>query len=134
MKYAYLPATTRLPPTLSERGQVVVRARRWRDGRDRPYPLPRRARNRRDRQGPPPRPDDLGDRDRRRRTGAARLERGAAPGRRPGVAGRRGRPARRALRRASVARARVLRPPADRPADVARHRGPAGGPLLPRLR
>ena len=32
------------------------------------------------------------------------------------------------------ARARLLRPPADRPAHVARHRRPAGRALLPRLR
>ena len=35
---------------------------------------------------------------------------------------------------AAAARARLLRPPPDRPADVARDRRPAGGPLLPRLR
>ena len=55
------------------------------------------------------------------------------------VAGRvvtrcRGRPARPAVLAATGARARVLRPPADRAADVARHRRPAVGPLLPRLR
>ena len=33
----------------------------------------------------------------------------------------------------ALARARVLRRPADRPADVALDRGPAGGALLPRL-
>ena len=39
-----------------------------------------------------------------------------------------------ALRPPAGARARLLRPPADRPADVARDRRPAVGPLLPRLR
>ena len=38
------------------------------------------------------------------------------------------------VRAAAAARARLLRPPADRPADVARDRRPAGRALLPRLR
>ena len=58
----------------------------------------------------------------------------AADGRRAGVAGRRIRPARADLRPSAAPGARLLRPPADRPADVARHRGPAGRALLPRLR
>ena len=53
-----------------------------------------------------------------------------------GDAGARGRvrPAQRALRPPRPAVVRLLRPPPDRPADVARDRGPAGRPLLPRLR
>ena len=62
------------------------------------------------------------------------LQRLPPAGRRPGVARRRVRPAQRPLRPAAAARARLLRPPADRAADVARDRRPAVGALLPRLR
>ncbi len=58
----------------------------------------------------------------------------APDGRRSGLAGRRIRPAQAALRPPAAARARLLRPPADRPADVPRDRRSAGGALLPRLR
>ena len=59
---------------------------------------------------------------------------GAATDRRPRLAGRRVRPAQHALRAVSAPRARLLRPPADRAADVAGHRRPPVGALLPRLR
>ena len=87
-----------------------------------------------DPQPSPPHADRLCDRDRRRRAAAARPERGAAAGRRAGVAGRRGRPAQPALRAVPAARARLLRPPADGTADVARDRRSPVGALLPRLR
>ena len=134
MKYAYIQATPRLPAPIQGSRRLVVRARLRRDGRHRVDPVPHGTRDRLDPLRPPPRADRLGDRDRRRRPGTAGAERREAPGRRSGVAGRRGRPARRAVLGAPVARARVLRPPADRAADVARHRRPAVGPLLPRLR
>ncbi len=58
----------------------------------------------------------------------------AADGRRAALARRRIRPAQAALRPPAAARARLLRPPADRPADVPCDRRPAGRALLPRLR
>ena len=58
----------------------------------------------------------------------------AAPDRRTCLARRRIRPARAALPAPAAARAGVFRSPADRSADVARHRRPAGRALLPRLR
>ena len=74
------------------------------------------------------------DRDRRGRAGAVGLHLPAAHDRRPRLARDRVRPARAALQPPAAAGARLLRPPADGPADVARDGRPAGGPLLPRLR
>ena len=69
-----------------------------------------------------------------RRAGPLGADRLAADDRRARVAGGRVRPAQADVRPAPAPGARLLRPPADRPADVARDRRPAGGALLPRLR
>ena len=134
MKYVHFQAFARLPPTLPQGGRVVVRARLRRDGRHRGDPRSDRPRDRRGPCSPSPPADALGDRDRGRRTGPARPERLPAADRRPGVAGHRARSAQPALRAAAATRARLLRRPADGPADVAGHSRPAGRPLLPRLR
>ena len=134
MKRAYFPATHPLPAPVSAGGRLVVRARCRRDGHDRPDPA---ADGRGDQLDPGARQaqaDHVGDRDRGRRPSAARAEQRPPAGGRAGVAGRRARPAQHALRAAPASRARLLRPPADRAADVARHRRPAVGALLPRLR
>ena len=101
--------------------------------RRRAHPLPRRPHGGRD---PPGRDEPLaaGSSDRRRGAAAARVQRGPAPGRRARFARRRVRPAQPDVRAPPVARARVLRLAADRPADVALDGRPPGGPLLPRLR
>ena len=70
----------------------------------------------------------------RRRAAAAGAVGLPAARRGPRVAGDRVRPAHAAVRAPAEARARVLRRPADRPADVARDRRPVLGALLPRLR
>ena len=93
------------------------------------------------------RPDDQRDRrrrrvgaaaagagDRRRRAAAARADRLAPDRRRQGLARGRVRPPRAHLHPPAVARARLLRLPADRPADVAGDGRPAVDPVLPRLR
>ena len=80
------------------------------------------------------RPAAAGAGDPRRRDPAPRADRGPAPGRRQGLAGGRIRPAPDLLRPPAAARARLLRRPADRPADVAGDGRPAVDPLLPRLR
>ena len=73
-----------------------------------------------------------GDHRRRRRQGRAD---GRPPAHlRPAGARDREGHARRPLRPPAAALVRLLRPPPDRPADVARDRRPADGPLLPRLR
>ena len=93
----------------------------------------RRRRDRRRR--PEPRlPRLIGDRARRRRRARrARTRRPPADLRQAGARGR-ARPAERALREARPALVRLLRPPPDGAADVARDRRPAERPLLPRLR
>ena len=72
--------------------------------------------------------------DRRRQHPAAGPDRGQAAGGRQSVARGRIRPAPDLLRPPAAARPGLLRRPADRPADVAGDRRPAGDPLLPRLR
>ena len=72
--------------------------------------------------------------DPRRRCPAPRAHRDAPADRRARLARRRARPAPARLRPPAVARARLLRPPADRPAHVARDGRPAVRALLPRLR
>ena len=69
-----------------------------------------------------------------RRPPAARVQRRAPARGGPRLARRRVRPAQPHVRAPSVARARVLRLAADRPADVALDRRPPGRALLPRLR
>ena len=76
----------------------------------------------------------LGLVDPRRRRAAPGAHRRPPPDRRTRLARRRARPAQPHVRAPAGARARLLRPPADRPAHVARDRRPAGGALLPRLR
>ncbi len=111
-------------------------------------PGPHRARRRSDRswcpcrRSPPdgaararsPHAADAGARDPRRGAAALGGDVLAADGRRAALAGRRIRLARAGLRPSAAPGARLLRPPADRPVDVARHGGPAGRALLPRLR
>ena len=87
----------------------------------------------------PQRPSGTLALDPRRRSSASASLKAALHGRppphlRPAGARRRVRPAQRAVRAPPAALVRLLRPPPDRPADVARDGRPAGGPLLPRLR
>ena len=113
---------------------MVGRARGHGDAGHRRDPVADRPRDRRHRQRRPRRARAAVRRADRRRRRAARLLGRAADRLRQRLAGRRVRPAQRALRAPAGARARLLRPPADRPADVARDRRPAVDPLLPRLR
>ena len=69
-----------------------------------------------------------------RRRAAAGVQRRAPDRGGHGLAGRGVRPAQPDVPAPPVARARLLRRPADGAADVARHGGPPGRPLLPRLR
>ena len=94
--------------------------------------------DRRRRLGDPARPARAAaaaDRDRARgRRGQGARDRRPPPDLgQPGARGR-ARPAQRALREVRAALVRLLRPPPDRPADVAGDRRPAERPLLPRLR
>ncbi len=113
---------------------MVVRPGRGGDGHDGRDPLRQRPGDRRRAQPSARRASHVRAAGRRGRVGSPRPLGGAAPGRRARVTRRRVRPAHAALRAAAIARARVLRPPADRPADVARDRRSAVDPLLPRLR
>ena len=128
-----LLASARIPPPVPARRHRVVHPRRLRDGRQRPDSVPGRAHRRRD-PGPQHEPVAAGPRGGRRRRSPARVQRAAPARGRTRVAGGGIRPAQPDVRAPPVARARVLRPAADRPADVARHRRPPVGPLLPRLR
>ena len=129
-----LPAA-RLPAPLSLVAGRVGRARdrlAGRRGRDR-VPDGRRARERRQLAGPARALDD------RHRGPARRARAGALHGRpplhlRPPGARSRVRHAQRSLREPAAPLVRLLRPPPDRPADVARDGRPPVGALLPRLR
>ena len=112
----------------------VVGVRLAGDGDDGPDPVADRAGRERDRGRQPARPPAPRAGDRRRRNSAPRPDRGPAGGRRQGLARGRVRPAAELLRPPAAARARLLRLPADRPADVAGDGRPAVDPLLPRLR
>ena len=134
MKYVYVLATARLPAPLPARSHVVVRARLRRARRHGPDPVSDRPGDQRGPRPRPPRAGPAGAGDHRRGLGPAGAERVPATRGRTRLAGRRAGPAQPSLRPAAAARAVVLRPPADRPADVPRDRRPAVGSLLPRLR
>ncbi len=128
-----LLAPARLSPPVPPRGDLLVPARGRRDGRERADPVPRRAHGRRHRQGGR-QPLAAGDRSGGRRSAAARVQRRAPDRGRHRLARGGVRPPQPDVPASAVARARLLRRPADRAADVARHGGPPVRPLLPRLR
>ena len=135
LKHADVRAPPRLPAPPSPRRDRLVPVRRHRDGVGRRDPVADRPGDRRDHRRRALAVDPV--RGARRARGRC-MRLGLSVGRRL-VAGRvslaveydlRATP----LHAPAVARARLLRPPADRPADVARDGRPAGGALLPRLR
>ena len=131
---ADLPPPDGFPAPLPPPALGLARLRLAGDGDDGPDPLADRARGQRDRGRRQARPAAAGAGDRRRRDPAPRPDRRPPPGRRQGLARGRIRPAPALLRPPAAARARLLRRPADRAADVAGDRRPAVDPLLPRLR
>src|SRR5579884_1369820 len=134
LKHDDVPPPARLSAPVPAGRRVVVPARRRGDGRDRAHPLPHRPG---DRRHSPPRSLGafvVGGGGRRGGRAAPRAQRVPAPGGRAGLAGRRAGPARPPLRPAFAPGALLLRPPADGPAHVTRHRRPPVGALLPRLR
>ena len=134
MKYAHVLATQRISATVSARGRVVVRARLRGADQHRADPVPDGPGDQRDPRPSSPHAVAARGRDPAGGPRPAGIQRAAPAGCRARLAGRRGGHARDPLRPAAAARARLLRPSADRPADVARDRRPAVGPVLPRLR
>ena len=134
MESANVQETARLPSPLPPGERPLDRARVAGDGGDRADPVAGRQRDRRGPGGRPARRAAARPCDRRGGDPAPRIDLLAADRRRQGLARGRVRPALARLRAPAVARARLLRLPADRPADVARDGRPAVDPLLPRLR
>src|SRR3954451_9792989 len=124
----------RLPAPVPPRRPRVGAARRRRDGDDRGDPVADRPRDRPNPRRRPSGPAHARVRRARRRRAAHRADGVPAAARGARLARHRGQPARAHVRPPAVARARLLRPPADGPAHVARDGRPAVGALLPRLR
>ena len=127
-------AAARVPAALSERRHLVARAGRGGDRGDRCDPCAHRHGRRRDPALGQQRAAHARPAHRRRRHRALGPQRRPATRRGARLARRRAAAAPDALRPPAVAGARVLRPPADRPAHVAGHRRPAVRAVLPRLR
>ena len=128
-----LLAPARFPPPIQARRLRLLRARGRRDGRERADPGAGRRHRGRDpggRRGPVAARAGRG----RRRRAAPCLQRRPAARGGARIARGRVRPPQPDVRAPAVARARLFRQPADRPAHVARDGRPSAGSLLPRLR